>query len=1350
MFSKNSRKAFVKKPAIFIFLMSMVFLRNLEAIDFEWRCPSSCIGNTVDNALNWDPMGIPGGDNGVFFPDFSGCHTARVLASGTLQAKLINFNTGYDIELDGLNSVLSVSQGHSDGKITVGDISSTINVNNNSYFGFYNAVLESNGGPLLVNANKSTVLFNGPSSGLDRCQLHLDNGSIFQTVYSVTVGQMSCDASSVINIHERLIIGGDYFSENSTIAGLIQDASLQNGVLQKNGSNQLTISSSSNTYSGDTIIHAGTLSIKSLRSLGISPHLYFSGNGTLEFSNTAEIPDFIPITLDANGAIATASATFPVTFDELISGAGQLTKRGVGTLYITNASNSYSGGTHVSEGTLSIKNAGKLPTVNNTLTLQSTGVFDISQASTSQTVKNLSGEISTSILLGANNLTVTVDAATTVTHAGTILDGPALGGSLTKDGPGTLVLTNTNGYTGGTTVLQGTLQGYNDSIRGNISNGSGCSVVFDQPYDGLLATSISGLGSVTKTGSYALAFFANNTYSGGTTISQGALVLFPTGFISSSSDLSLTGNGSFDFSAANHDQTIANLSGTGGTNILLGANNLTVTGNSEGIFDGTLSGSGGLIKSGSATLTLNADNSSSYTGTMTVNGGTLQGNAKSIPGNVGINSSCQLTFNQTVDGTYSSTVSGLGSLIKTGGGKLTFSNNNSYSGGTAITQGILALTGVGALASGGYLSLANSASFDLSGANHSQTIGNLSGSVGTSLLLGSNNLTVTNSSDTNFDGTLSGSGSFIKEGAGMLTLTGDNSSFAGAMAVNGGSLQGNSKSLFGNITNNGQVIFNQTQNDLFAKPLSGAGIFKKTGSAILSLTADNSAFTGTTQILQGTLAVNNSLGSSVRIEGGALVGVGSVGDVQLISGSISPGNSIGTLTVLGDYVQAPATIYNVEVNSQGQCDLIHATGTATLNGGIVNVIPLDGIDYETNYVILEADGGILGPGFEGINSSYPFLLQYMGNQAVLFLHYPNYVDLVSTHNQKEVAKQWYELNTSSPALRAVENALLQLSVEELKKAFDQMSGEQYASLIYIAQESTAHFFKNIESGLLQRSSSRCIDVCGKKINTWMMVDGGKSRQLGDRNAKGYKNHNWNASLGAHHCFSFNGSFGGALFYEQNDLSFSRGGKGKVHTFLSALYGSYHNKHCYLLSELETGLSHDHIKRKIQFGSIYQMPRGSFWISNVNFYTEFGLNLFNKCRSLQPFFALEYGHFHRQHVQEKSGSPLNLHMNGKNVNAYNSFLGVHAASTRVRKLTLGLDLCWEHRYNFKKEIMKTHFQSFGTPFPIEGFKRFQDLGLGSVNVQANLSKNLTLFGELSGEVAKKYTSYEYRGGIFLKW
>ncbi|WP_404947550.1 autotransporter outer membrane beta-barrel domain-containing protein [Salmonella enterica] len=116
---------------------------------------------------------------------------------------------------------------------------------------------------------------------------------------------------------------------------------------------------------------------------------------------------------------------------------------------------------------------------------------------------------------------------------------------------------------------------------------------------------------------------------------------------------------------------------------------------SQGTLDNNVTGEGQIVKSGSDELIVTGDNN--YSGGTTISGGTLTADHADSLGSGDIDNSGVL---QVGEGELKNTLSGSGSLVKTGTGELTLSGDNDYSGGTTITGGTLIAANVNALGSG--------------------------------------------------------------------------------------------------------------------------------------------------------------------------------------------------------------------------------------------------------------------------------------------------------------------------------------------------------------------------------------------------------------------------------------------------------------------------------------------------------------------------------------------------------------------------------------------------------------------------------------------------------------------------
>ncbi|EBQ6260460.1 TPA: fibronectin-binding autotransporter adhesin ShdA [Salmonella enterica] len=317
-----------------------------------------------------------------------------------------------------------------------------------------------------------------------------------------------------------------------------------------------------------------------------------------------------------------AGSTFTVTseLDETTAtsnwNGSKLTKQGDGTLILSNTGNDY-GDTEIDGGILAAKDAAAL---------------------------------------GTGDVTI-AESATLALSQGTLDNNVTGEGQIVKSGSDELIVTGDNNYSGGTTISGGTLTAdHADSLGTGAVANSGVL----QVGEGELENTLSGSGSLVKTGTGELTLSGDNTYFGGTTITGGTLT-------------------------ADHADSL----GSGDID------NSGVLKVGEGDLENTLSGSGSLVKTGTGELTLSGGND--YSGGTTIIGGTLTADHADSLGTGAVANSGVL---QVGEGELENTLSGSGSLVKTGTGELTLSGDNSYSGDTTIADGTLIAANVNALGSG--------------------------------------------------------------------------------------------------------------------------------------------------------------------------------------------------------------------------------------------------------------------------------------------------------------------------------------------------------------------------------------------------------------------------------------------------------------------------------------------------------------------------------------------------------------------------------------------------------------------------------------------------------------------------
>ncbi|MCZ7195776.1 fibronectin-binding autotransporter adhesin ShdA [Salmonella sp. CVCC 1806] len=542
------------------------------------------------------------------------------------------------------------------------------------------------GSKAVIQANNTTLIGDVAQSDMSSSSLSLSQGSTLTGSVDAMFTTLSLDDTSQWNMTDPSTVGnltndgditlgnasgstGTLLTVDNTLT--LQDNSQINATLDTANSapiikaanvtldGTLNLSSTATFVAPETDEHFGSITLIDSQSAITTDF----DSVTLD-ADTSAMPDYLTINAGSNSARAAhgtftvdAGSTFTVTseLDETTAtsnwNGSKLTKQGDGTLILSNTGNYY-GDTEIDGGILAAKDAAAL---------------------------------------GTGDVTI-AESATLALSQGTLDNNVTGEGQIVKSGSDELIVTGDNTYSGGTTISGGTLTAdHADSLGTGAVANSGVL----QVGEGELENTLSGSGSLVKTGTGELTLSGDNTYSGGTTITGGTLTadhadsLVKTG----TGELTLSGDNSYSGGTTIIGGTLtADHADSLGTGAVANSGVLQV---GEGELENTLSGSGSLVKTGTGELTLSGDNS--YSGGTTIIGGTLTADHADSLGTGAVANSGVL---QVGEGELENTLSGSGSLVKTGTGELTLSGDNSYSGDTTIADGTLIAANVNALGSG--------------------------------------------------------------------------------------------------------------------------------------------------------------------------------------------------------------------------------------------------------------------------------------------------------------------------------------------------------------------------------------------------------------------------------------------------------------------------------------------------------------------------------------------------------------------------------------------------------------------------------------------------------------------------
>ena len=320
-----------------------------------------------------------------------------------------------------------------------------------------------------------------------------------------------------------------------------------------------------------------------------------------------------------------------------------------------------------------------------------------------------------------------------------------------------------------------------------------------------------------------------------------------------------------------------------------------------------------------------------------VNGGTLTLTGANPIIRVGDGTEAGADFTATID----NVLAGAGELVKTDLGTLVLGGANTYSGGTLIDAGTLAISSDANLgAASGGLSFADGAL---------ETTANLTTNRSVDILQSASFVTTGGTSLT-LNGTVSGPGSLSEDGEGTLVLVRDET-YLGGTFVNSGTLQlgngGSSGLVIGTISDNGVLAFDRADTFTFDGAITGSGNVTLVGPGTIMLTAI-SPYVGATTVTTGNLVVSGAL------TGTSAVSVGDGGAATLLvenGGAIDSGSGM-----LGNLAGTTGTAVVTDANS-----IWANAGTLTIgNAGTGTLAVNDEATLTAADVVIAAQPGSTG------------------------------------------------------------------------------------------------------------------------------------------------------------------------------------------------------------------------------------------------------------------------------------------------------------------------------------------------------------------------------------------------------
>jgi autotransporter-associated beta strand repeat len=684
------------------------------------------------------------------------------------------------------------------------------------------------------------------------------------------------------------------------------------------------------------------------------------------------------------------------------------------------------------------------------------------------------------------------------------------------------------------------------------------------------------------------------------------------------------------------------------------------------------------------------------------------------------------------DRTFAGAIGGLGALLKKGESTLTLAGNNTYAGGTRIDNGAVRIASdrnLGAVS--GQLTLRGGA------LSNSQS------------LVMTRNVRVEPSVSKNEIGGSAFGGTFKTDAGTVLTLQ-------------------------GNI-------------------LSGSGDIAKTGAGTLdlrSIMADGRALTA---IQQGTFKVNTTneyRSSEIQVAaGGALGGSGTIVGTVKNAGQLTPGNSIGTLTIVGDYVQEDSGHLLLEVDTD-RSDTFHVTGTMALDGKVHMAFdPSDKMLNQT-FTFATSAGNVQGQYDEVVDLS-PFLTEtlHYGPTFVAMSFARDFRAPAFTRNQLAVAGYLNGVYStrSQDDLDNVFFALDHTGTDAAgAAALDALSGSVLGNAGTADALQRSQFVRAIEDRMADSRSGRAAGVIGGASGATIGTDSagvgstlqqtvGNAAAAGmDRAAPG------NTALWAR-VFGGPGQINGASGFDMTGagvllgadtrlgsglagLSFGYGSmtteskagltRTSADAYQVSLYGSASAGNLFIDGTAAYTYLDYSTTRGLAFADLSRVASGSPKGHDLSLAVKAGARLIFAGWNAEPSIGLDWYRLYREGFLETGAGAASLDIADATQDLVLPSVGIRLSqSFDIGSFVVSPELRARYYRNvgdLNSTITAALAGAGNTPFTVTGAGLSRDIGVLGMGLTAQQGENLSLFAHYDAVLAKDVTAHTFAAGLKITW
>jgi outer membrane autotransporter protein len=563
--------------------------------------------------------------------------------------------------------------------------------------------------------------------------------------------------------------------------------------------------------------------------------------------------------------------------------------------------------------------------------------------------------------------------------------------------------------------------------------------------------------------------------------------------------------------------------------------------------------------------------------------------------------------------------------------------------------------------------------------------------------------------------------------------------------------------------------------------VAGTGTLSKNGTGHLNLKGN----VNLTQVKvnDGKLSLNSTVTSDVNVTShGTLGGGGTILGHLSNDGIVATGNSIGTMTVQGNYTQGAHATMQVEIDPNGTSDRLEVHGDVSLAGD-VDVIGGNGnFQSGQQFTFLTYTGQMQGQ-FNSITDDLAFfdaVLNY-GQNSVSFTLIGNHNDFrtfAKTTNQLSLANYFDKHHASQD----LQQYLHHLHNEEVPLVLNQLSGEAYATTPTLQiQNSTIqmqllvqHLSTVSNAGRSANNDFDIVDVVYRpgeddvfefvcrsdnqpSSSYWATGYGLGGMAQGDGNAAGLRYGQGGMLVGGDHWLdddTLAGIYGGYNYAQLNGTTLTQSVTANSGQFGGYLRRNY-NRGRHVLVASGFGFDAYESSRTINVGNLNATARGDYdgWQSVT--YGEYGRTFRVAGGKLTPYNGLQYIYLRQNSFTETGAGPANLDVSGVDAHSLRNVLGSRYEwqyrTKNGRCLTPQIRAAWLHEYLDSNTLVSNRFVgTTGTSFAAQGLDLGRDWAMLGTGLGWQMSRQWSLTGNYDAQFNEYQTFHAGSATLQYVW